>query len=346
MENKKRFYSFLSMGILILVLIVTTLIVPIADVVTKALGTKELVPEATGTYNLITFTKNMFLLFDFCYDASGPVWISILGVCLNWITLFLLVVLLGFVIFELCTIKKENWILKQNITAKKLALIAGYFSLIVFVLEIVSFILTTALANGYFIYNTYVQMYLSAALSVGILVCAYLSSKREFDQKPNKAREAVGYALSFLSVAMFELLIFLPKTIDGRSLFDLSMLANDFGSRPVAAFDIVGLSQWATFILAVPTIFLFVYCLIGFIKTLKGKQCPKISHRIKRWTMAFVVMAFVYLVLETAAVIAVFGCFAYEGQLLISPLHLFMPVLTVAPYIFATTISISKKNIK
>lgn len=344
MESKKRFYSFLIMGILILALITTTLFVPIANIVSKTMDTKETIDAATGTFSLITLTKNMWILFDSCYYASGPVWISILCVCLNWITLFLLVILLGFVIFELCAIKKENLILKQNVTAKKIALITGYFSLVVFVFEIVSFVLTTALAKGYFVYNASMQMYLSAVLSVGLLICAYISSKKQFEQKPNKIREVLGYALTFVFVAVFELLMFLPKTIEGRSLFDLSMLANDFGSHPIVASDLVGLSQWVTFLFAVPTIFLFVYCLIGFIKALKGKQCPKIGRRIKRWTMAFAVMSLVYLVLETAAVIAVFGCFAYEGQLLISPLHLFMPVVAIVPYIFATTIAINKKQ--
>ena len=63
MESKKRFYSFLSMGILILVLITTTLFVPIANIVSKTMDTKETIDAATGTFSLITLTKNMWILF-------------------------------------------------------------------------------------------------------------------------------------------------------------------------------------------------------------------------------------------------------------------------------------------
>lgn len=350
MKDKKRFISFAVMAGLLVALIVTMFLVPIAKVTTYDmnynLSESPLIPEASGTLSLWTFTKSMLYMMATCYEADGPVWLSILGVALNWLIVFGAVVLLGFVVFELCTPNKENWTIKRNATAKKLALTLGYLVVGAFIYEVVAFGVTTALAEGYFSYVAQAQVYVSLALAVGILVCAYLAGKKVAqDQKPSKARDGVGFAVAGVFAALFFAFVFVPATIGNMSFWDLSGTASEFAAigYPVAVSIFVEISKWMALAMLIPVGFVLVYSIIGFVRTLQGKDVNWLSCRTKRWGMALLIYSFVYLFLMMAALICTWGGFWFDGTWFINFLPFVMVLLPYVPYIMSTTISHNKK---
>lgn len=345
MENKKKLCVYLIMLILTVGLIVTTLFVPIASVISKTMdSSQEVIDEASGTFNLLGFTNATGPLFGASYEAVGPVWLSILGVILNWLVLGFAALFLGFLVFELCTFKNNKFLLKQNMFTKKLGFVLGYFCASVAVFEIVAFSVTTALADGYFIYSLNVQIFVSLLLGLGIVVCAYLFGKKTNDlQTQNKVRDSLAFGLVVVFSALFLVFIFVSKTIDGLSFWNMSSLANEI-HEPVAAEYFIGISQWATFALFFVAGFLLVYCLIGLIKSLKGKNINWLSGAVKRWSMAWLIICIVYLFLMTATTIVLYGCVWFDGNLVLSPLTFVMIVLTIIPYFISTNIPRNKSQ--
>ena len=336
---------------LLVALIVTMFLVPIAKVETYDMNfeptAEHLIPEASGTLSLWQYTKAMLYMRDTCYVADGPVWLSVLGVALNWLIVFGAAVLLGFVVFELCTPNKENLTLKKNATAKKLALTLGYLVIGAFIYEVVAFGVTTALAFGYFNYAAHAEAYISLALAVGVLVCAYLSGKKVAQgQGPNKARDGVGFAVAGVFAALFFAFVFVPAALGDMSFWQLSSTANDFAAYgyPIAAEYFVGISQWMTFAMTVPVGFVLVYSIIGFVRSMQGKSVNWLSGATKRWSMALLVYSFVYLFLMMATIICTFGCFWADGTWVINCLPFVMVLLPYVPYIMSTTISHNKKT--
>lgn len=348
MKNKKRFVSFAVMVGLLVALIVTMFLVPIVNVKTYDMYTGDFIPEASGTLNLWAYTKAMMYMMATCFEADGPVWLSVLGVVLNWLVLIGAVVLLGFVIFELCTPNKENWTLKKNATAKKLALVVGYLTVSTFIYEMVAFGVTTALGQGYFNYAVNLQAYFTLALAVGVLVCAYLSGKKVAqEQKPNKARDGVGFAFAAVLSGIFFGLVFAPQMYDGLSFWQLAGTAGEFATwgYPIAAEIFVGISQWVTLAMAIPVGFVLVYSVIGFVRCMIGKSTDWLSGAVKRWSMALLVYSFVYLFMMMAAITCYpyYLCFWFDGQWLITFLPFVMTLLPYGAYIMSTTISHNKK---
>lgn len=343
MENKKRFISFVVLAILALGVIVLALVLPLVNITSKSLNTGEIIPEASGTFGLISFTNGMLWFSEACFNAGGPVWLSILGISLNWLIIFVAVALLIFSIIEVCTIKKQL-IIKQNCTAQKIALFVGWLGVGVFVFEIISFALTTALGKGYFVYTPNAQVFVGASLSVSVLVCAYVSGKsQKTGQVQKKVRDCLCYALTFVFVVLFCCLIFIPQVCD-ESLWGLSMMANELGNKPVAGWLFVGISQWVTFLMAIPVLFLIIRTLTGFVKTLKGRDANKTAGAVRRWCVAWTVISAVYLLLMMAAIIIIFGAFSVDGELLISPITFLMPVLLILPYMLSTFLPYNKIN--
>ena len=345
MENKKQLISLIIIGLSGLFLVLSVLFLPIAEVVSKDMVSGDIIPEASGVFNLITFSQAMLNISNACYNASGPAWLSVFGVALNWVLIILTILLIGFVVFELCTTKNSNLILKQNAVTKKLGLVVGYFAFVVCFFEIGSFLISTALAEGYFVYTPKLSMFLSVAFSIAILVCSYLLEKPNTqNQVPNKIRDSLGFSLTFLSVILFVMFVFIPQTIDGQSLFGISMLANDI-LKPVGGHVFVGLSQWVTFFMAIFVIVLLVKCLKG-LNLISKNNTAKTVKSLKRWTVIWAIWTLVYLFLMTASVVVVYGTFVFDGDLVISPITILMVILSLVPCLLSSTIASTKKEEK
>ena len=344
MQNKKRFFSFLVMGIVVVGLLLSLMFLPLADIVSRTMDAdKVVIDSASGTFNLLSFTKAMSYLFDVSFSADGPVWLAILGFALNWLLVAGLLLLLALIVFELVTIGHDEWNSKKNVIAKKVALAVGYTAIGVSVFELVACIATTSMAGGYFVYKTSLSVYITVACAVAILVLAYISCKKQDDQQSSKLRESVSFLLTFLFAGLFAGLIFVPQTMDNLSFWNMSYLANSIGEHPVAANIFVGISQWVTFALAVPLAFLAIYCLFGFCRSLIGKNTNWLSGAVKRWSMVWLIVGSVYLFLMTATVIVFYGCFYVDGNFILKPWSYAMLFLPYLPYIFSATISRNKK---
>ena len=345
MIDKKRLCSYLIMAILTVALILTTLFVPITEVISRTMDSSaEIIPEASGVFSLLGFTGSTLDLFGASYEADGPVWLSILGVTLNWLVLIFAIVLLGFLIFELCSLKKNGFLIKQNLFTKKFALVTGYFAASVAVFEIVAFNVTTALAAGYFVYSMGVQVFVSAIIAVGILICAYLSGKRNgSEQKQNKVRDCISFALAFVCSILFMVFIFAPQTLDGLSFWQMSKFANEI-VWPIAGEYFVGISQWAVFALYLVLAFVCVYSVIGFIRSLQGKSINWLSAALKRWSMAWLIVCIVYLFLIVASTLVFYGCVWVDGIFVLSWTIFIMIILPIIPYFISTNIALNKKQ--
>lgn len=344
MENKKQLVSLIIICALSLFSILVTLFLPIADVVSKNMSTAEIIPEASGTFGLITFSQSMLIIADVCYNASGPAWLPILGIALNWIVVIAIFMLICFAVFDLFTLNKETLTLKQNAITKKLALIVSYFALFVFIFEIITFVLTTALSHEYFIYTPNYGIFLTAGCFVGMLVCAYMLNKKQTEnQNTNKVRDSVGYSLTIFSVILFVVFIFVPQTVDGLSLFNVSMLANSIGHYPYIGEYFVGISQWVTFLMAIPVLVLLTNCLRG-INNISRKNNPKILKSVRRWCVVWAIWTLLYLFLMSASIIIVYGAFWADNIAFISPLSIFMVMFAFAPCLINSMISTQTPN--
>jgi len=346
MQNKKRFFCFLSIGIIAIGLLLCLFLLPLANIVSKTMDAdKVVIDSASGTFNLLTFTKVMAYLFDVSFNADGPVWLAILGFALNWLIVAGLILLITLIIFELVTIRHTNWTSKKNVLTKKVALAVGYLAVGVSIFEIVACIITTSMADEYFEYKACIAVYITIACAVGIFVCAYLSCKKQGDQQASKIRESTGFLLTFLFAGLFAGLVFIPQTIDNLSFWNMSYLANAIGEQPVAGNIFVGVSQWATFALAIPLVFLAFYSLFGFCRSLIGKSTNWLSGAVKRWSLVWLVLTLVYLFLMTATITVLYGSFYLDGTFILKPWSYVMQFLPYLPYIFSTTISINKNRV-
>ena len=345
MIDKRRFYSFLVIGILSVGLILTTLFLPIVNVISKSMMTEAVIAEASGTFSLISFTRAMFYMVDACYTASGPVWLSILGVLLNWIVVFDLICLLVVIILELSTFKKQEMLFKRNNIAKKLSLFVGFLAFSVFIFEFVSFMITTMLSNGYFVYSADLQVFVTLTISLLIVICAYISGRKNQDvQSQNKIRDVICLTMSFISAVIMLILIFIPITPEGFSLWNISSFANDIGEDPYMASIFIGLSQWATIFMGIVIAFIFIYCIVAVVRSLKNKSINWLSLRTKRWSLSLAILSHIYFSLMIVGVITIYGGFVIDGVWTISPIIILMPILSLLPHIFSLTLPYNRKS--
>ncbi|MBO4412578.1 MAG: hypothetical protein J5779_01015, partial [Clostridia bacterium] len=135
--------------------------------------------------------------------------------------------------------------------------------------------------------------------------------------------------------------------IESLSFFNLSQQApalsseayifNTMGDYPI------GFMQYFIFALIIANAFVFIYGLIGFILTLSGKQTNFLSSRIKRWSMAFLIIYYLIYVLAFCSIAVLVSTPIFDGISAFLPIGYILMFLPALPYAFATLCSVNKK---
>lgn len=346
-QKKKLAYQIVLLSLAV-ALIVTTLIVPLVHIV------------AYDSAKAITYDKTINLL-QYFYDApflntdasvvyfgaTGPMWMAITAILANLLLLPTLFVLAVTSIFYISTSKTQK-INKNYKFLRKIALFAGYFSVFAFVFEFVSFILTTLFANGYCVFQSGIQPFLTLSIGVAILVFGYLTKSQQTEESQGKIKNIVGFALTLLFSVLNVLLVFIPQFTPA--------MAGDFNSFYLASYNVmefgvansygdipIGVIMYAIFALIIATIFVAIYSIIGIIRTAKGKSTNWLSSRVKRWsTTVFVVYSIIYfLVCTTISVLA--SSIYFDDMSMVLPIFyvaIFVPFL---PLVFSSITSYQKQ---
>ena len=329
MQRKNVILYSILIGILAVYLL-TICLVPLVNLLACD---PEQVVVANGAYSLFEFIKaNVFFETDayFVYFNGGPTWIAVMMIFLQLLLMIGAFVVIVLSIFELVTIKRENLILKQNNITKKLTILFAYFAFMVCALGIASFIITTALANGFIVMSANVQYYVALVLFLACIVVAHLLDKNTQEQNDCKMLNCIGYALNALFALVGAVLVFVPQYSvallgeDYTSLWSVAMQANFLPQDAYAAGGdfVLGLSQYVMFSLFLTAAFLFIYSCIGFILTLANKKTVWLSSRIKRWSITYLVI-YTLLYIFAIATVCVF----------VSTLYLIdMPMFTLIAY--------------
>ena len=140
MKNKKELIYevvLISLGVL---LIITTLYVPLVHIVAH-----NNVPEVVydKVVNLMTYTKDAVFVntdaSDVYFSANGPMWLPVAGILFNYLFVAILFVMIGICAFDIFSSKKDM-IIKQNNTARKLSRFVGIFGVSISIFQFVSFI--------------------------------------------------------------------------------------------------------------------------------------------------------------------------------------------------------------
>ncbi len=347
MKDKRRIICFSILAVLSIALVFVTLFVPMVHIVGKddSLNivydkTISLVQYATDIPFLTTAAADVY------FSATGPIWMGPTAILLNYLVVLFGIALFGFSIFEIASFKVEKFATKNNTLAKKIALVVGYLAVSVVVFEILSFILTTKFAGGYAGFYSAVQNYIVGGLGVGILVCAYMSGKKEKSQTTNKVKNAVGYGISAFFSAFLFAFPFIPiYSYDffgsAESLFSLSLRANEFASDSYGEVPI-GITTYAVFAMILVGLFVLVYSIVGLVLSLKNKQTNWLSARVKRWSMALLIVYLVLFMLSFMAIAHLFTSVYIDGLFVYNAFAYIAVFLPFVPYIVSTMISWNK----
>ena len=347
MKDKKRLICFSIIAVLAIALVFVTLFVPMVHIVGKddSLNivydkTTSLVQYATDIPFLTTAAADVY------FTATGPIWMGTTAIMLNYLVVLFAIVLFAVSVFEIASFKVEKFATKNNTLARKIALVVGYLTVSVVVFEILSFILTTTFAGGYAGFYSVVQNYIVGGLGAGVLVCAYMSGKKEKSQTTNKVKNAVGYGISAFFSAFLIALPFIPiYSYDffgsAESLFSLSLRANEFASDSYGEVPI-GITTYAVFAMILVGLFVLVYSIVGLILTLKNKETNWLSARTKRWSMALLIVYIVLFMLSIMAIAHLFTSVYIEGLFVYNAFAYIAVFLPFVPYIASTMISWNK----
>ena len=352
--NKKKIVLYSILCAVALAFVLIPLFTPIVHIVAKGKTEAIAYDRAIG---LIDYIKDApFWNTDAYYvyfNATGPVWTATGGIlassliCVFGLLLFLLS------IFELATIKKQNLNVKNNILTKKLAMFFGYFALSASIFSIASFFITTSLANGYLNFYVEIGTYVLFGLSVVAIVVSHLLDKRKKEQNFNKTKNALGFGFCAFFAAVLCGFMFVPAFapelvgIELLSFFSLSQQAtvlspeayifNTMGDYPI------GFMQYFIFALIIASAFIFVYGLIGFILTLCGKKTNFLSSRIKRWSMAFLIVYYIIYFLAFCSIAVLSSTLIFDEISAFMPVGYLLALTPILPYCFASFVSVNKK---
>lgn len=353
--NKKKIIIISILAVLGLALTLTALFVPIVHIVGK---NAEEVIVYDKSVSLIEYIKDAPFwsteAFDVYFNATGPIWTAT-GSILSAVFVAvcgLVLTIISILSLEFC--KKENINILNNNLLKKIALFVGYFVCLDGIFAIVSFIVTTTLANGMVEFNLSIAPFVYVAFGITTVVLAHIVANKKQNVNYCKVKNTIGFGLTALCSLLGFILIFVPQyteyyysssvtsfwalSREATNMAPDSYIFNTMGDYPV------GFTTWFIILLGIVTAFVFIYGVIGFIMSLCGKKANWLSSRIKRWSMTFLIVYTIiyFLVFCTAAVlftslkideIYVFRSIAY--------LFMFAPFL---PYIFSTMISVEKKQ--
>ena len=358
MINKKRIILFSILLVLSVALIAVALFVPTVSIVAKDTSKVVVYNKAVSLVQyLIDAPFYLTDAFAVYFNATGPIWMATASILFNFAVIIGGLVMMVCCIVELCACNVRNFATKNNILAKKISLFVGWLTICLAIFATTSFVVTTMMANDYVSFDLSVAPFALISLSVAIIVLAHLTGKREQIQTPNKIKNSLGFALSGLIALAGIGLLFIPQFsiefgLGVTSLWDVGRAATVISSDPYISNTMgeypFGFSTWTMFILFFICAFVFIYSTIGFIRVLCGKSTSWLSSRVKRWSMAYlIVYSIIYLfvfcqlaVLWTSSVIidgtTIFLLHPYAYALM------FVPYL---PYAFSTLISVNKKKI-
>ena len=253
-------------------------------------------------------------------------------------------------IIELAT-KNKNLAIRDNALLRKLTLFLGYFMVSLFIFEFFSFLVTSIMAKGYAVFESNIQNYVTMALGIGLLVCGYSISKKNVEQKKNKLKNCLGFGLCALFSLIGTAFLFAQqysKYLIGydASFYKLSSIvwdlgvANTFGDYPI------GLTNFAIYALIFINIFIFIYCLIGFILAIRGRDTNWLSSRVKRWTMAYLVTYTILYCLVLSGLAALMAGVFVDGVSMINALAYISVFIPFIVYACSCLISYNKNMLR
>ena len=357
MINKKRIFLFSILLVLSIALIIVALFVPTVSIVAK--DTSEIIVYNKSVSLVQYLIDAPFYLtdaFEIYFNASGPIWMATASILFNFAVAVGGLAMFVCCLVELCTCTAKNLATKNNVLAKKVSLFVGWFTIAIAIFATTSFIVTTMMANDYARFDLSIAPFVLIGLSIVIIVLAHLTDKRAAEQNASKIKNSIGFALSGLISLLGIGLLFIPQFsiefgLGVTSLWDVgraaTMLAGDpyifntMGDYPF------GFATWVMFLLFFVCAFVFVYSVIGFIRALCGKSTSWLSSRVKRWSMAYLIIyCVIYLfvfcqlaVLWTSSVII-----EIEPHFMLMPYAYALMLVPYLPYAFSTLISVNKKK--
>ena len=358
--SKKRVILYCILALLAAGIVAVSLFIPIVHIVGKDTSSVVVYDKSVS---LITYlVDSPFMLteaFDIYFSASGPIWLATASILFNF-----LVAIGGFVMFvaciiELCSCKAENLAIKNNILAKKISLFVGWLVLILEIFAMVSFIVTTMMANGYVEFNLAFGLFILFGLALVAIVLAHLTGKRVSPQNPSKIKDSLGFAFSGLFAALGIAFLFIPQYsldfgLGVTSFWDVARKASDIAADPYILHTYgdypFGFATWVMIGMFAVAAFVFIYSLIGFCMALAGKKTNWLSSRVKRWSMTFLIVytilyAFILCqlaVLWSTTVVIEAGV----AHFLLAPYAYALMLVPYLPYIFSTMIAVNKKEKK
>ncbi len=350
MKKKYKHVYFYILIILLLLLILSTFFVPIVRF--SALD-KNNVQVAKGVYTFIEYLKQQVFLTTDAYDIfffDGPVWLSVLGICLNFLIIIFAAITLALCIFEVLTKNNKNINIKQNNLTKKIVLFLGYFILISQIYTVVAFLLTTMLSNSYVSYLPGFECYISLIIATAMIIVGHLLKKDKFEQKDNNKTEMIGFAGSAILTIISVAFIFVPQISSiaisdkNLNLFEFATKANSLigNTAPYGDFPI-GISTYIIFALILCSLFTVIYSIIGFIKASKEKDTTWLSIRLKRWSFVFLIVYSIIYVLDIGGICSITSSLIFEGRFTLLFTSIIGIFLSFAPCIFANIVPLNKK---
>lgn len=106
-----------------------------------------------------------------------------------------------------------------------------------------------------------------------------------------------------------------------------------------------GFCTYVCYAMALPCLFVFVYSVIGFIFTLKGKPANWLSSRIKRWSMTILVLATVVFMFVLCQIAVLWSTLVvYEQYCMLKWTAILVALLPFVPYVASTLVSVEKKQ--
>lgn len=354
--NKKQLYINIFLIIISVALIFTLLFVPLVHIIPKTFDNeRNIIENAVGIYSLTNYTKSGIFLFtdasDFYFGGAGPTWLSVFGILLNYLFIFILILFIAILTFNLITIKKDNLSIKNSIFSKKIGLIVGYFGIFVSIFEFTSFLLTTMLSNGYIEIYPKIQCYFTLFFSILILILTYLLNKRKLIQEQNKSKNIIGFSLSGLFSLLFIIFCFLPQYTIWLGVFAENSSFWRVMSNPELTTDLiynggdfaVGLNCICFYCMIIIMLFILIYSLIGVIRAVKNKSTNWLSGRVKRWSMSFLIFGIIYYCLIFATISVLTSEIWYDNLSVFLPFAYFSILFIFLPYLSSCIIPFCKK---
>jgi len=289
------------------------------------------------------------------FSADGPTWLATGGLLFNILLLFGGFALLCACVFELAGMKMKNSAVKNNVLAKKLAYFVGWFAIAIGIFQIASYTVTTLMANGYMIFLFDFGCIALIVLGIAILAIARQTNKREPEQQPHKLKNALGFGIAGVFALLVFGSLFVPIFADYFlspeyvSIYGSSSAATLLSGDPYILNTMgdypFGFCTWVCYLMALPCLFVFVYSLIGFIFTLQGKSTNWLSARVKRWSMAALVLQTIVFMFVLCQIAVLWSSIVIEYEYcMLRWTAIVVALLPFVPYVASTLISVSKKQ--